>query len=164
MRCIIIDMDNCLSDDRWRRAQVFNPRAADFAVGKLLAPFHGYNSLAPFDAPTTRDAFAQEILHWDNPAVVISTARPEFYFTATKEWLSRNFPELQLLNIYMRNNADDASGVEVKRKSLGRLKLDYSPEILCAYDDDRDALDMYADNGIQGKVVDIAAGIFEATA
>ena len=138
MSIIILDLDNTISDDSWRRKFI------RWEEEDLTARFHEYHSMCGFDAAKNYDLF-------DNcrHEIVIFTARPEMYRTITQEWLRRQriFPRLML----MRGNNDYGSTVEIKRGQL-RWMLNFcgidQDQIVGAYDDRRDVVEMYLENDI----------------
>jgi hypothetical protein len=61
-------------------------------------------------------------------------------------------------HIIMRNRYDHTPSVPLKRKMLGWLFAHYGvrqDEIVCAYDDRQDIVDMYIEEGIKAEVLAI---------
>lgn len=142
---IILDLDNCISDDGWRIPHIrWDARGQE--------RYHDYHLLAPFDELGNAHLFANRA-----PAsVAILTARPLSFRAATVEWLKRKrVPYTVLL---MRPNADTRHGPAVKRDQLQWL-FDYyevTPEsVECAYDDREDICAMYRAAGVRAVQISI---------
>lgn len=132
---IILDIDNCISNDEWR-------------IGCIewdahgFARYHRYHSLAPWD-----ECMQSRLFRGKDCAVI--TARPEFYRHITFEWLRR--AGVTILHLLMRGNEDHRPSVEVKRDRLQPL-LRWKKEIEAAYDDNPAIVEMYRAHGINAEV------------
>lgn len=138
---IILDLDNCISDDGWRIDRI------QWQHKDANRRYHDYHSLAPFDQSGNRDLFVGV----EN--IVILTARPLLFKAATKEWLRRE--GVAYKHILMRNNDDHRPSVELKRSQLQWLRSHYGVPwsfIECAYDDRVNVVEMYASLGIKACV------------
>ena len=92
----IIDLDNCTSDDRWRRHY------------RDTGPnFHNYHSRAPWDKLANDWVFIRAKRN------VIVTGRPVLYRPATEEWLRRN--RINYHRLIMRPHDDVRPSVLVKK-------------------------------------------------
>lgn len=143
MSIIILDLDNCISNDEWRIKEI------DWQQENPTARYHAYHGLAAFDEPGNTDLFNCLVPH----DIVIFTARPMFYNAPTVEWLKRN--GVQFSALFMRENNDHTHSKELKRKFLNTLvhAVGVNPgEIACAYDDREDVVDMYKKLGIPAEV------------
>ena len=152
-KVVILDLDNCISDDGWRIPFI------DWSKGDPHARFHVYHSLALQDRPNVHwvtDQVHRRLRALDlDPADVsiryfILTARYLRYREITELWVKKNFP-YPVEAILMRNDDDARPSVEVKRQQLSWLlnlhnvKMD---DILFAADDQAAILDMYIDEGL----------------
>ena len=163
MRFALVDLDNCISDDAWRRPMAYVRSRASEVLPVQLQRLHEYHSLAPFDRPfgTVDDEMVAKRL-----IPIIVTARPELYRAQALEWLRRNFEHwgVDESRIYMRHNDDVNESRLVKQKALQvvvREHMESSAAIACAYDDDVDVLRMYESCGIPVCRCDVAFGSFE---
>lgn len=141
----ILDLDNCISDDLWRMSRIA------WQHTDPTRRYHDYHSLAPFD--NLRNAHLV-----DNARVrhVVFTARPKMFRAATSEWLIRNNIEFE--HLIMRNDDDHMPSVRLKAKQLTWLLELYGvrhSEILDAYDDRPDVVEMYRQHGIDAHVAAI---------
>jgi hypothetical protein len=163
MKYALVDIDNCISDDVWRRPRSRVRTEAAAALPVQLQRLHEYHMLAPFDRPVL---LVQEEIVLKNLVPIIVTARPELYRPHTLEWLRRNFEHWGVddSRLYMRHNNDVNESALVKRKALQAIVREHmasSDDIVCAYDDDLNVLRMYDSSHIPVCRCDIAFGIFE---
>lgn len=146
MKYTIFDLDNCISNDGWRIKHI------NWTFDDPAARYHNYHLLAPFDRPGNEDLWK----HTLKGRPVIFTARPEFYGIATNEWLGRQGMEDAL--IFMRPNDDHSHSTELKRRQLISFFMltDARPEdVLAAYDDREDVVEMYKEHDLNGQVARI---------
>lgn len=137
---IILDLDNCISNDAWRIPMI------DYSK-KHFERYHDYHSLAPFDEVCNTDLFTATSLN-----IVVATARPIIYKVATLEWLKRKGIDPMLL---LMREKEGVSSVELKRQfthEIFRMFDARPPDIVCAYDDRQDIVDMYRSLGINAEV------------
>lgn len=129
MSIIIVDLDGCVSDDKWRR-------------GYLRPPFYeDYHMLAPWDEPQNLDIFA------GGHAVAIFTARPSAYRLPTKEWLARRGIKWQWLFMRGLGNVDPSPLLKQKMfVSFARNRR--ISDIVAIYDDRADVLDALRQYGV----------------
>lgn len=146
MSMIILDLDGCISDDRWRQDRILESEEDNFLK------YHAYHSLLAWDEPMNADLF-RDTRH----DVLIFTVRPNLYYHATKEWLRRK--GVPHVGIMMRDVEDYRTPVVVKEYFLDKLLENYEkmtghkgPSIERAYDDQADIVDMYRRRGIKAKV------------
>lgn len=135
---IIVDIDNCISDDCWRI------KAINWAHNGSVQRWWPYHQLAAFDKIANRG-----LLRGHGSNVIISTARPVFFFPLTVEWLHRN--DVPFKHLLMRNDNDLRPSVDVKREHVSWLPSLYSVDIStikAAYDDKQSIVDMYAAMGL----------------
>jgi hypothetical protein len=137
----ILDLDNCISDDGWRIPKI------DWTQSDFNRRYHVYHMLAPFDLLANGQLLA-------TPArLIVLTARPVSYRPMTEEWLRRNLVNAEYL--VMRNDNEHAPSGVLKELQLGWLLAHYGigrDDILDAYDDREDVIEMYLRNGIDGKL------------
>lgn len=143
MTFIILDLDNTIFDDAWRIPRI-NWKEQD-----PFKRYHEYHSLAPFDEIGNVDLF-ENTPH----EIIIMTARPVHYRAQTEEKLLRHGIDPAL--ILMRNTSDHVHSKELKRQQLCSLKPAHGilrEDIVCAYDDRQDVVDMYRRTlGIKAEV------------
>lgn len=105
MSVIILDIDGCISDDRWRQHHIDKSRAG----------WHKYHSLSAFDEVINRHLF-ENTRH----QIVIFTGRPVHYHPQTVEWLKR--AGLQTIAILMRPPDMFIPAAKLKEHHLGLLR------------------------------------------
>jgi hypothetical protein len=138
---IIVDLDNCIADDGWRIPRI------DWSKTSPLERYHDYHSLSAFDLLVNEDIMMA------GQEVIVFTARPVLYRAITEEWLSRKC--ISHKHLIMRNNGDHRSSVELKREMLHWLPENYGvmwKDIVGAFDDRQDVVDMYRRYGIDAHV------------
>jgi len=147
MKIRILDLDNCISDDEWR---------IHFIDWEKKDPEERYRT---YHYACNLDQFKNRNLvegRGKCESIVIFTARPNSVRKQTAQWLREN--GIKILSLHMRDEGDNSSSVEVKRKMLEDLKelmQDSEIEISCAYDDKEDIVEMYRSFGIDAHVVSI---------
>jgi len=163
---VIVDIDNCISDDRWR-LKYLDAIYAEHGLGIGIGKWHVYNSLAPYDEPANQLKFLKEMTSLNDPPVIFSTARPEIYRVATQLWLERHFGKIINFGaLMMRQSSDTRIAAEVKRDNmfvaLRELKLPPDTrQILKAYEDDHQTQAMYLAEGIKTVNVNILTNSFQ---
>ena len=139
---IIVDMDNCISDDKWRIPLIHwsNPN-------KFLR-YHPYHMAAPGDQFCNRHLF-------DGRPVTIITSRPIMYKWLTVMWL--DYHKIAYKFLFMRQVEDaNLTSAEVKRKALRNLTRVWPlKDISIAYDDRPDVIEMYKMEGVPATVLAI---------
>lgn len=133
MTYIIVDLDNCISDDAWRIPKI------DWSKKNPLERYHEYHSLSAFDALVNED-----IVTRPGQRAIVFTARPVLYRAITEEWLRRH--DVPFDHLVMRNNDDHRHSMEIKRQMLHWLPEHYGvswKRIAAAYDDRQDVVDMF---------------------
>ena len=134
---IIIDLDNCISDDGWRIKRI-NWLTDD--------PDERYRE---YHEAMGRDKLANAHLLNTEQDIIIFTSRPERYRGETERWLIANGVKYFLL--FMRPYDNHMSSLQLKE-----LFLDTLGQVpLRAYDDRPDIVEMYRHKGIQAEVVKI---------
>lgn len=141
MSHIILDLDNCISDDEWRIDRINHHHPDRFVR------YHEYQLLAGFDK--FKD---NELIDWECK-IIISTARPEFYRSITHEWLKRN--NINPIAIYMRPDQDYRPSAQLKASHLRHMMITRINDIECAYDDREDVVEMYRKFDVKAQLVKI---------
>ena len=144
MKCRILDLDNCISDDAWRIPRI------DWQHADMNRRYFNYHSLAPFDLLGNGQLLS------GNVHLGIFTARPVIFREATEEWLRRNHIRPQWL--MMRNEDENMPSVQLKLLYLRRLEAHYGvsrSDIEIAFDDRPDVVAMYRDVGVRAEVAAI---------
>lgn len=145
MGLIILDLDNTIADDEWRIPRI------NWQKSDPTERYHDYHMLSSFDAVGNRSLF-----EGSPHDIVIFTARPTTYASITYEWLQRN--GVKCRDILMRNRDDHRPSVQLKATQLNWLLELYGvrrDEIVCAYDDRPDVVQMYWRAGIRAELAPI---------
>lgn len=137
---IILDLDNCISNDQWRRQTI------DLSL-PIPEPWDMYHALHFFDAPGNTWLIELVASGALGHCTAIFTARPEKHRGSTLEWLARAGIVSSMFSLHMRPDGDKRSSVELKRAML--RDLHNRSRVLAAFDDRRDVLAMYAEEGIR---------------
>lgn len=138
---IILDLDNCISNDAWRIPKIDMSKSG-------FERYHNYHSLAHLDEVGNEDLFATS-----SHDIIIATSRPEVYKDATKCWLKRH--GISPILLLMRSVGDTSPSVAVKGEFVNyifRMLGVRLSDIACAYDDRQDIVDMYRLLGINAEV------------
>lgn len=140
---LILDLDNCISDDEWRVPMI------NWEHQDLFQRFHTYHIHAFGDRAENTHLFSAE------PPVVIMTGRPFAYWRITTRWLQHN--HIPYVALFMRPDGDcHVPAPEVKRQQLYRMygSMWAGPaDIVCAYDDRQDIVAMYRAEGLNAERV-----------
>lgn len=142
MSVIILDLDNCISDDAWRVKHI------DWSA-PVSTRYTNYHSLAGMD----RLANNPELLCKGHD-IVVSTSRPDTVRMQTTGWLLRN--GLRPWIIMMRPVGNQEPSVDLKRSNLLALRDGYNVkfgDILMAYDDHAEIVEMYKEHGVPAQVL-----------
>jgi hypothetical protein len=143
----ILDLDNCISADAWRRGMRAPHRANSFER------FHTYHSLSAYD--DFRNVWATLRAEHN----IFLTGRPLWYRPLTEEWLRRN--KVPYKYLFMRNNDDHRPSLELKSGMLTALwnEYDVSPaSVAFAADDVPEIVAMYKEVGLPAVRVAIDNG------
>lgn len=141
----IIDLDGCISDDRWRRKLIGIDRNSE-APDDVFAAYH---ARCGDDLPCDLVIDTLRLRERDN--YIIVTGRPEIVRPQTEAWLKRH--RLRPIDIIMRDGPD-LSTVEFKKKAALTLQsIGY--DIDSAYDDREDVVEAYRSLGIRSRVINL---------
>jgi hypothetical protein len=134
---IIVDLDNCISDDS-RRIPLINWSEPD--------NFRRYH---PYHMEMLGDPLGNEDIVRRPENIIVFTARPEYYRPPTCVWLVKH--EIFPVAIFMRGNDDHRHSDEIKDEQLDRLLQGNITlnQIVCAYDDREAVLAIYRKAGIK---------------
>lgn len=154
----VFDIDGCISDDVWRRGRI--PEGAS-----QCAEYDHYHAGCGDDATLVAGGTRLQ-QHIDNgDFIIFATARPFKVAELTINWLRSRFdiePQQDFM-VLMRKDADNRSAVEVKREMLGYVQT-YAKEsgrqVIAAYDDRLDIIEMYTEAGWPASILDSAGGRF----
>lgn len=139
----IFDLDNCISNDGWRIPFI------DWHHDDPAVRYHRYHLLSAFD-----ELENASLLPSGDDHLVIFTARPKAYAASTQEWLRRK--GLDPVALFMRPAGDHAHSLDLKRRHLlamfSMFDADAS-EIVAAYDDRHDVVQMFKDHGLNAHQV-----------
>ncbi len=140
---VLLDMDNCISDDGWRIGRIRNGHRDP------MVKYHDYHMLAPFDAVGNQHLFDMS-RYPSGSALVIITARPNHYRAFTEHWLVRH--GVAARRVLMRADTDFRPSPEVKRAALRSLLHEEErsvDSVMAAYDDHIENLLMYRREGVR---------------
>lgn len=139
----IIDIDNCIADDSWRR-----PLIDELSID-LECKYRAYHSGCDQDAVINRHIVQH---HTDNGhQLVFITARPEKLRLKTWQWLQRNFGFGEDTLLIMRpTNNHEPSHVLKPWLLLKHVPVNM---VIAAYDDKEAVLGAYRDIGVRGCVL-----------
>lgn len=139
---IILDIDNCISNDAWRIPRI------RWDLEDVEARYNDYHSLSPWDSPGNFDLWQSH-----NHGIIIMTGRPERFRAITEEWLKRaNVPYEMLL---MRGDDEYGPSVGIKEQmihTLVALGHNIPYDIVMAFDDHPDIVAMYRRHNIPAEV------------
>lgn len=133
MGIVILDLDNTISDDEWRRPFI------DWTQPDQEIRYRAYHQQCLRDEAGNRVLF-EHIAH----DIVIFTSRPECCRQLTEAWLRRHHIPAQ--ELFMRANGTTRSSVDIKREHLQSLLSLHRctvQDITCAYDDHPPVVAMY---------------------
>lgn len=149
---ILLDLDNCVSDDNWR-LDTINPMGLN-----SFDKYHKYHMLAPFDRCGNRHLFMGEGYQGplgNKEQIVVITGRPLIYHVPTAMWL--NVHEIPATHLLMRpEDLEGVSAPALKIELLTRflsLTGETFESVKIAYDDRQDVIDMYRTFGIKAERV-----------
>jgi hypothetical protein len=134
---IILDLDNCISDDGWRIQYI------DWSTDDPDERYRKYHD------GMKCDKFANAHLLDTSQSIIIFTSRPERYRSNTENWLAAH--NIKFVELCMRPHDDHRPSLQLKASFLAVN----TRHITCAYDDRPDIVEMYRLNGIQAEVVKI---------
>ncbi len=143
-KCVIIDLEGTLSDHSHR---------VKYWIDK---DYENYNFLFQHD-PVNKDFL--DILNglYHNKdetgyAVIMCTAKSKVYEEQVVNWLKKNDLMDKIYGVYFRKEHDSRPSITVKRDQLREVRQTY--DVVCAYDDRQDIVDMYRRNDIKAFLVD----------
>lgn len=140
---VILDLDNCISDDHWRIPEI------DWTQQDPELRYQKYHHLSPFDRPGNADLWVGR----DKASCVVFTARPESLRVATTHWL-RKF-DIPVHTMLMRGYGDHRPSAVLKLAMLAAFMEQHDVrlyEFEAAYDDRPDVVAMYKKAGITAHV------------
>jgi hypothetical protein len=153
MNYVIFDLDNCIADDRHRLPLI------DWSKEDLTERYAAYHEACHGDQPFHKEAFMLALsTNSTNAFPVFFTGRPEAVREKTAQWLEQRFGMHGMRLLMMRNDGDNRRAVDVKRDMLINFTAanHINPgDILCAYDDRQDIIDMYSAHGIPATLLKI---------
>lgn len=128
---IILDLDGCISDDHWRHPFI-NKTHPD-----PRERWRRYHEHLIYDAFRNR-----ELVFGHSHRIVVITSRHEMYRALTHSWFQQY--DIQVEDMLMRADEDFRPSLRIKEELLDRLLCDISrDQIVCAYDDRPDIVDLY---------------------
>lgn len=151
-RVIICDLDNCLVDDSHRL------RFIDWGRSVAEGRYDAYHAMCVFDPPPNEELMEKLVAteHAWRADIVFLTARPAKFRDSTLAYLRAH--GLSRAMLMMRGDTDHRSSLELKREMLAHLlnpnNVGYE-QVIAAYDDRQDIVDMYTAAGINAQRVAI---------
>lgn len=140
----IFDIDNCLADDSRRIPNIRWDLPPD--AGRWDEYYFGCED----DKPHNRKLVA----HSTNPAFI--TARPEMYREQTEAWIKRWYVYGEKVDLLMRPNDCHRPSKELKLDLLRHFMTHHDcDEIIMAYDDKEDVVEMYREQGVPASLLRI---------
>jgi len=141
---ILCDVDNVISDDSWRVKWIAHDR-----VGHR-ARYHEYHAAALLDA-----AANLHLVKDPRATVFFLTAMPEEYAYLREAWLRQH--GIRYERVLYRADHDRRPSVTVKRAMVETLREEGVPlrECVAAYDDQLVIVQMYNEEGLPGKHIQI---------
>jgi hypothetical protein len=131
----IIDLDNCISEDKWRWNMF------DLHLPIINERYQRYHEACETDLYCNADVIRDLARHHH---LIVFTSRPESVRVKTQRWLNRwRIPNIGL---FMRPNNNHEPSVPLKRSMY--LALPPQLKVRSAIDDRQDILDMYAGEGV----------------
>jgi hypothetical protein len=148
----IFDLDGCLFDDEHRLHLINMALEGD-------ARYEAYHAEQHVDLVLEEGAELIQRAANQNLLVVFLTARPIKHSLATLSKLSRHFSKLLdgRFPIYMRRDGDTRTSVEFKRSMVREIIAkanDEGREVVVAFDDRQDVVDMYLSEGVPAWKLD----------
>lgn len=132
-----IDLDNCISDDKWRWCLF------DLHLPAPNDRYWRYHDACDGDLHLNSHVIRELRGRYD---LVVATSRPEVVRHKTHHWLRKwGIPSLQ---VFMRPNDNHDPSPILKRKML-EMAREQGFDVQYAIDDRSDILDMYADEGVR---------------
>lgn len=138
-KCVIWDLDGVLANSNHRLHYIVSDRSnpdwdsfhKEATKDTILTP--GYELFLALDSRDLRQ--------------FICTARPESNRKLTEQWLDKYGLLSRTSILFMRENNDHRPGVDVKRDML-RTILATGYDVLMAFEDHPDIVQMYRDHGV----------------
>jgi hypothetical protein len=144
-RIAIFDLDGCISDDEWRLQFIESSGKDQFVKYHI-----GLSEDKPLQSGI--DRITSHYISGD--AIVFITARPESVRLKTDIWLEKNLKlSSEEYCLFMRGDSEEGIGsVHLKDKMLHSLAwaMRSDQQIVSAYDDRSDIIEMYLKSGISG--------------
>lgn len=142
----ILDLDNCIADDRDRIPLI------DWSLPPGNARYDAYHARCAADPIGNAD-----LTHVPKGThIVIMTGRPLKFIAQTERWLTKH--HVDFAHLLMRPNHDERPSALVKEQQLGWLLGHYEVdlrEITSAFDDHPEIIAMYERHGIPATQVSI---------
>jgi hypothetical protein len=138
---IILDLDNCISDDSWRISFI------DWKQKDPDLRYKNYLEAAPLDMCKNRELF--NLL---DEGIIILTARPERFRPQTERWL-QHIAGLKFDWMLMRGNDEHDPSEVVKAAQLDQLLtmgIAFEDIVVC-YDDRQSVIDYYRSIGLRAE-------------
>jgi len=148
----IFDLDGCLFDDEHRLPLINMSLEGD-------ARYEAYHADQHVDLVLEAGVSYLKKAAEQNLLVVFLTARPIKYFEVTLSKLGRHFHKLLdgRFPLHMRPDGDKRTSVEFKRSKVREIiakAKDEGREVVVAFDDRQDVVDMYREEGVPAWVLD----------
>ncbi len=142
----IFDIDGCISNDRWRRGEM--------PAEKSAGDWEHYHSGFAIDEPCNMDKVLEQ--HDAGHAIAFFTGRPIKHEAETAKWLRGNIPkEVRKAGctFSMRQEGTTATSPVLKSEMVRSFEQDAKFEIVIAFDDRQDVIEMYQRRGIAAHIL-----------
>jgi hypothetical protein len=149
----VIDLDGCVSDDRWRQQRIKKD-------AKMTNEDWDHYHIDCDKDPVLEPGAGLLRGHIDEgDYIIFATGRPHTVADKSSEWIVRNFgiKAMQDFTLIMRGPEDHRNAVILKNEMvtfIARHAMQSKRTVKVAYDDRPDVVEMYIKNGIEAKVVD----------
>lgn len=138
MDITIIDLDNCISDDRWRKKFILPLKEGETQWKRHL----DYHTMCHLDEFVNVDIITPHLVNF-----VVFTGRSDDCRDMTVDWMKRKkIP--QPFGLFMREVNDHRPAVDVKRDMLAKLRM-FGHNPIRAFDDCMDICEMYIAEGVK---------------
>lgn len=143
MSIAIIDIDNCIADDRHRRCLI------DMNHQDMDKRFKAYHEAAHLDQPCNNDIIERHLENDDT--LMFVTSRPWRYRKLTRDWLEAHFNIPASSILLMRPDGNRDPSYVLKPTLVLAAGVDVN-DVCAAYDDRFSVLDAYREIGIENCV------------
>lgn len=136
MKIVVVDLDNCISEDQWRHSLI-----------DLSKPFTDIMRWHVYHMRAIYDPLGNAHLLRTPHKIVICTGRPARYRDVTMKWLAKY--KILPQAVLMREDHDYRPAVASKIDLLQSYLLQTNHQVMHAYDDRLDIITAYREMGLK---------------